>query len=50
LISTYPAFDLGTLHLALKEIDKAIAAFELALTFNPNYAPAQEQLALLKQP
>jgi hypothetical protein len=29
--------------------NKAIAAFNQALAFDPNYAPVQEQLALLKQ-
>lgn len=49
LISSYPAFELGTIFLALNEKDKAIAAFNQALAFDPNYAPAQEQLKLLGQ-
>lgn len=46
LITVYPACDLGTVYLELKEPQKAIAAFELALSFDPNYGPAQEQLAI----
>jgi Tfp pilus assembly protein PilF len=39
---------LGCAYLQLKEPQNAIAAFELALAFDPNYVPAQEQLAQLK--
>lgn len=48
-MQTFPAYGLGCAYLQLKEPQNAIAAFEQALAFNPNYAPAQEQLALLKQ-
>jgi tetratricopeptide (TPR) repeat protein len=49
LITVYPAFELGTSYLELSQVEKAIAAFNQALAFEPNYAPAQEQLALLSQ-
>jgi tetratricopeptide (TPR) repeat protein len=48
LISTYPAFEIGTIYLLLNQVEKAIAAFNQALAFDPNYAPAREQLALLR--
>jgi tetratricopeptide (TPR) repeat protein len=46
LITIYPAFDLGTVYLALEQIEEAIAAFELALSFDPNFTAAQEQLEI----
>jgi tetratricopeptide (TPR) repeat protein len=48
LITTLPAFDLGTVYLALEQIEKAIAAFTLALSFDPNFTAAQEHLAIAK--
>lgn len=48
LITSYPAFDLGTIYLALQEPEKATAAFELALTYDPNYTAAHEQLAIAR--
>jgi tetratricopeptide (TPR) repeat protein len=44
LLSTYPAFDIGTMYLELNQVQKAIAAFELALSFDPTHKPAQIQL------
>jgi tetratricopeptide (TPR) repeat protein len=46
LITTLPAFDLGTVYLALEQPEKAIAAFTLALSFDPHFTAAQEQLAI----
>jgi tetratricopeptide (TPR) repeat protein len=46
LIMLYPALELGSLYLSCKEIPKAIAAFTLALSFDPSHAQAQEQLAI----
>jgi glycosyltransferase involved in cell wall biosynthesis len=46
LITVYPAFDLGTVYLALEQTEKAIAAFELALSFDPDFTAAQEQLEI----
>jgi tetratricopeptide (TPR) repeat protein len=48
LITVYPAFDLGTVYLALEQIENAIAAFTLALAFDPSFTAAQEQLAIAK--
>jgi tetratricopeptide (TPR) repeat protein len=46
LITLYPAFDLGSVYLELQQIENAIAAFTLALSFDPNHLQAQEQLAI----
>jgi tetratricopeptide (TPR) repeat protein len=46
LVTTLPAFDLGTVYLALEQIEEAIAAFTLALSFDPNFTAAQEYLAI----
>jgi tetratricopeptide (TPR) repeat protein len=46
LITLFPASELGDLHLSRSEIPKAIAAFTLALSFDPNHTQAQEQLAI----
>jgi Glycosyl transferase family 2 len=48
-INTFPAYGLGCTHLALKDWPQAIAAFNLALSFNPKYTPAKEQLAIAQQ-
>jgi tetratricopeptide (TPR) repeat protein len=45
-ISVYPAFEVGTVYLALQQTEQAIAAFTLALSFDPNFTAAQEQLAI----
>jgi tetratricopeptide (TPR) repeat protein len=49
LITLYPALELGSLYLSCEEIPKAIAALTLALSFDPNHAQAQEQLAIAHQ-
>lgn len=46
LITLYPAFDLGSVYLELQQTEKAIAAFTLALSFDPTHAQAQEQRAI----
>jgi Tfp pilus assembly protein PilF len=48
-ITLYPAFEIGTVYLELQQIQNAIAAFTLALSFDPNYIPAKEQLAIIAQ-
>ena len=47
-MQTFPAHGLGCAYVQLQEPQDAIVAFELALVFNPNYEPAQEQLAHLR--
>jgi tetratricopeptide (TPR) repeat protein len=49
LITLFPALDLGAIHLSLSQASLAIAAFTLALSFDPNHAQAQEQLAIAHQ-
>jgi glycosyltransferase involved in cell wall biosynthesis len=46
LITYDAAYELGTAFLELKQSQKAIAAFTLALSFDPNHVQAQEQLAI----
>jgi tetratricopeptide (TPR) repeat protein len=46
LITLFPALDLGAIHLSLSQASLAIAAFTLALSFDPNHVQAQEQLAI----
>jgi glycosyltransferase involved in cell wall biosynthesis len=46
-MQTFPAYGLGCAYVQMKDRQNAIAAFNQALAFNPNYVPAQEQLALL---
>jgi tetratricopeptide (TPR) repeat protein len=46
LITRDPAFELGLAHLNLRQFQEAIAAFTLALTFDPHFTAAQEQLAI----
>jgi tetratricopeptide (TPR) repeat protein len=46
LITLFPALELGAIHLSLSQASLAIAAFTLALSFDPNHVQAQEQLAI----
>jgi tetratricopeptide (TPR) repeat protein len=48
-INTFPAYGLGCTYLILKDWQQAIAAFKLALSFDPNYTPAKEQLIIAHQ-
>jgi tetratricopeptide (TPR) repeat protein len=49
LITLFPALELGAINLSLSEVPKAIAAFTLALSFDPNHTQAQEQLAIAQE-
>jgi tetratricopeptide (TPR) repeat protein len=49
LITLYPALDLGSVYLELQQPENAIAAFTLALSFDPNHTQAQEQLAIAQE-
>jgi tetratricopeptide (TPR) repeat protein len=49
LITNDAAYELGTVYLALGNLEQAIAAFTLALSFDPNHAQAQEQLEIAHQ-
>jgi hypothetical protein len=48
-ITSFPTLELGAIHLSLSQASSAIAAFTLALSFDPNHAQAQEQLAIARQ-
>lgn len=43
-MTTSPAYDLGDIYLELGNLDQAVAAFRLALSFDPNFIPAQKKL------
>lgn len=46
-MKTYPAYTMGCVYINLGELENAQAAFELALTFDPSFEPAQKAIALL---
>ncbi len=48
-MTTYPAYDLGCIYLDLKRPDEALAAFELALSFDPNFIEAQEKIDTIRR-
>jgi len=47
-ITVWSAYDLGLTYLQLKQFNQAIESFELTLSFDPEYTPAQEHLERLK--
>jgi tetratricopeptide (TPR) repeat protein len=48
-LGVWPAHDLGSVYMELNRIPEAIAAFELALSFEADYLPAQEDLKIAQQ-
>jgi glycosyltransferase involved in cell wall biosynthesis len=48
-ITTYPAYNLGLLYIDMEQPQKALAAFELVLSFDQNFADAQEKAHLIRQ-
>jgi tetratricopeptide (TPR) repeat protein len=48
-ITTYPAYDLGCVYIDLKCPQEALAAFELALSFDANFIAAQEKANIIRQ-
>jgi hypothetical protein len=48
-MTTYPAYDLGCLYIDLERPQQALAAFELALTFDATFTAAQEKVNLIRQ-
>ncbi len=48
-MTTYPAYDLGCIYLDMKRPNEALAAFELALSFDPNFTEAQEKINTIRQ-
>ncbi len=47
-MTVWAAYELGMTYLVLGQATVAIAAFELTLSFDPSYAPAHQELALLR--
>jgi glycosyltransferase involved in cell wall biosynthesis len=48
-ITTYPAYDIGNVYIELERPQEALAAFELALSFDANFTPAQDKIDKIKQ-
>jgi hypothetical protein len=48
-MTTYPAYDLGCVYIDLERPEEALAAFELALSFDANFIAAREKIDKLKQ-
>jgi glycosyltransferase involved in cell wall biosynthesis len=48
-MTIYPAYDLGSIYLELGEFHEALAAFELVLSFDPHFIPAQNQVDKIKE-
>jgi tetratricopeptide (TPR) repeat protein len=48
-MTTYPAYDLGCVYIDLKCPQEALAAFELALSFDANFIAAQEKANIIRQ-
>ncbi len=47
-MTTYPAYEMGCVYAELEQWQEAVAAFELALSFDPSFGPAKEQLEGIK--
>lgn len=48
-LTTYPAYNIGCTYQEMKCFQEALAAFELAATFDPDFEPAQEKINEIKQ-
>jgi tetratricopeptide (TPR) repeat protein len=48
-MTTYPAYDLGCVYSELERPQEALMAFELALSFDANFTPAQEKADKIRQ-
>jgi tetratricopeptide (TPR) repeat protein len=48
-MTTYPAYDLGCVYLEMGRRQEALAAFELALSFDTNFTAAQERIDKIKK-
>lgn len=47
-LTTYPAYNIGCIYLEMKRPQDALVAFEMALAFDPGFAPAQERINEIK--
>lgn len=48
-MTIYPAYDLGCVYLEMGRVQEALAAFELALSFDANFTAAQEQIDKIRE-
>jgi tetratricopeptide (TPR) repeat protein len=48
-MTTYPAYDMGCIYLDQQRPQDALAAFELALSFDPNFQPARQKIEEIRQ-
>lgn len=48
-MTTYPAYDMGNVYIDLERPHEALAAFELALSFDTNFTAAQDKAELVRQ-
>jgi len=48
-MTTYPAYDIGCIYVNQRLFQDALAAFELALSFDSNFQPVQEKINQIKQ-
>lgn len=48
-MTTYPTYDLGCIYIELEQPQEALAAFELVLSFDPNFMDAQQKVDMIKQ-
>lgn len=48
-LTTYPAYNIGCAYLEMKRPHDALAAFEMAVGFDPSFAPAIEKINEIKQ-
>lgn len=48
-MTTYPAYDMGCIYLDEKRPQDALAVFELALSFDPNFQAAWQKIEQIKQ-
>ena len=48
-MTTYPAYDLGCVYIALERWSEALAAFEMVLSFDANFVQAQQQIDKIRE-
>lgn len=48
-MTTYPTYDLGCVYLEMGRVQEALVAFDVALSFNPNFREAQEKVNKIRE-
>lgn len=48
-VTTYPTYDLGCVYLEMGRVQEALVAFDLALSFEPNFREAQEKVNKIRE-